>query len=130
MAKSDHTEAVRGVLTGQGLNIGDSNIYDGPFHENAPENAIAITESGGVRPANEFGSTTAIQRPQVQVTIRHDDKTKAKSDADDVWRLLQDNTPSGGYSRSDMLQSSPLGPIIDDDGRYKYTVNVELFIYE
>ena len=129
MAKSNHQTTVQNILQGQGLNVADSDIYAGPLHEKMGDACITIVESGGPGALNRMGSTESIQQPHVQVTIRNSDYTDGKSDADDVWALLQDSNPSG-YSRSTMLQSSPNPLGKDSEGRHKWSVNVRLFIDE
>lgn len=131
MAKRDHTSEVRGRLTGQSLNTPDAEIYAGGFHEKAADQAIAIYETGGPVPDDMMGTTDSIQYPRIQVSVRAPagKKDQGKSDADDVWRLLHDWSPSA-YSRPQMLGSGVnfLGP--DDDGRLKWSINLELFIDE
>ena len=127
--KRDHTATVQSVLQGQGLNVPDAQIYAGELNDGMEDTCIAIAETGGLGAGEQLDRSKAIQRPTVQVMVRNTDKTQCKSDADDVWRILHDNTPSG-YSPADMLQSSPIKAGKDNDGRHMYSVNVRLFIYE
>lgn len=130
MAKSNHQSAVRGILTGQSLNTPDDDIFSGPLHEKMPDVCITILETGGPSALDRFGDATAsIQMPHIQVMVRNDDYTAGKSDADDIWALLHDNTPSG-YSRTTMLQSTPIYLGSDDDFQHRWAVNIEMFIDE
>lgn len=129
MAKRNHLTTVRQLLEGQGLNTPDSQIFEGPAHEDMSDERIIMMETGGEEPGNEFGSTRSIQKPRVQVRVQSKNYKTGKADADQVWQILQDNKGSA-YSRTQMLQSSPLYLGVDDDGRHDWSINAELFIYE
>lgn len=131
MSKRDHTSTIQGLLTGQGLNVPDSQIYAGSLNAQMEDVCIAISETGGPGPDDMMGTTESVQHPQVQVVVRNRDKTDGKSDADDVWEILHDWDGGTYYQNNErMLQSSALGPTFDDDGRRRWSINVELFISE
>lgn len=130
MSKRNHQSTIQGVLRSQGLNTPDGAIYAGAMHERMEDDCIAIVETGGPQPGDMMGTTESIQKPHVQVLVRADDKTQGKSDADDVWRIVHDWDGGTDYSRATMLQPTPLGPDVDDDGRYRWSINAELFISE
>jgi hypothetical protein len=129
MAKRDHTDTVRDVLTGQGLNTPDGQIYASPLHEGMEDDIVWMVQTGGPAPQDQFGNTESIQHPTIQVRVRNDDVPTGKSDADDIWQLLHDTTPAG-YSRTNMVQSGPIYLGADGDGRHDWSINAELFISE
>ena len=128
--KTDHLPNVQGLLTGQGLNVPDAQIYSGPIHEEMDHNCIAMVETGGSPPDDQYDGSESIQYPEIQIRIRHRDRTKGKSDADDVWELVHDARPTSSYGKSNAIGSGPAFLGVDDDGRYEWSVNVELYISE
>lgn len=131
MAKRDHTTTIQGVLRGSGLTVPDDQIYAGMVHEGMPDICITMSETGGPGATGMMGTTESVQHPTVQVRVRHTDKTDGKSDADDVWEILQNWEPGPDYQNNEkMLQSTALPMGQDDGGRYEWAINVELFISE
>jgi len=129
-SKRNHKQTLRSELTGQGLNIPDSQIYAGRPNEGMENNAIFMVADPSLSPGDSFGAGgEAIQRPSISVRVRHEEQDKGKSDADDVWQLLHDMNPAD-YSPPTMEQSGPIDGSRDDDGRFVWSVNVELFICE
>jgi len=128
--KRDHLPNVRGLLTGEGLNIPDGDIYAGARHEGHADDVITMTEQGGVSALDTFGAGgEKIQRPVVQVLIRHTARDKGKSDADDAWGLIGD-MDLADYSPPTMRGSGPIYLGKDTDGRHEWSINVELYICE
>lgn len=129
--KSDHLSELESLLTGQGLNTPDAEIYGGPLQEQGmADQCITMREQSSSSPDDHFGiGGKAIQHPSVQVMVRGSDRTQAKSDANGVWEILQ-NADISGYGPTRMPQSGPIYIDTDEDHREKYSVNVELWVYE
>jgi len=125
----DHKATVQGILQGQGLTIPDGEIYAGPLNTAAADTCIWMVAGAGTAPDDSFGTLEAIQYPRLQVNIRHTDVSDGESDARTVWELLHDTEPAD-YSRTTMLQSTPLYVGQDDDYRHRWSVNIEMFICE
>lgn len=132
MAIRNHLPAVAALIRGQGLNVPDSDIYEGPKDAKMPDTCIFMQPAGGPEPEDHFGTNESVQEPVIQVRVRvtPDAYLDGVSDAHDIWQILHDERPSSDYSSSTMRQSSPLYLGQDDDGRHEWSINVQLFICE
>lgn len=127
---TDHAKAVRDYLDAN-LGLSGVSVYAGQWRDGMDDRAITIRETGGTQ-QRTYGETFGdVNDPTVQVMTRaaEGQRQQAKDDADAVWAAMR-------YARltdyelvyTEQPQSLPVGP--DDEGRFRFSVNLRLTIQE
>jgi len=125
----NHLQTIRNEIISNGLNIGDSDIFQGPLNEKMNDDCITMVQTAGPQADSFFSDPETLQRPNVQIRVRSDNYDEGKSDSEDIWGLMQNAQPTD-YLRIFCLRSAPLYGGADDNGRHNFYINVELWIVE
>lgn len=110
-----------------------TNLFGAKLPDSAPDSSIVVLESGGIPPADSYGSKPVFESPNVQVISRSTAYTTARSRAETIYRLLHSvsgaslSSSSGSTSSTTYLSiqaiQQPFSIGLDSEGRSLISCN-------
>lgn len=125
----DYSVIIKDYLDSNGI----SNVFAGsekPASAHIPQDSVFCAEYGGAQPESSFGTSVQIHRIDLQVLVRSemDGEQTSKTLANDIYDLLRNASPTGTLIIRP--KSTPIRLGVDEDGVYRFTVNVTVVAQE